>query len=63
MPVISAVLPYITAFVKVITSALNTLAKFMGLKSTNASNETAKISSNVGGLGSGLDDANKKLKN
>ena len=62
MPVISAVLPYITAFVKVITSALNTLAKFMGLKSTNASNETAKISSNVGGLGSGLDDANKKAK-
>lgn len=62
MPMISAVLPYITAFVKVITSALNTLAKFMGLKSTNASNETAKISSNVGGLGSGLDDANKKAK-
>lgn len=62
MLVISAVLPYITAFVKVITSALNTLAKFMGLKSTNASNETAKISSNVGGLGSGLDDANKKAK-
>lgn len=62
MPVISAVLPYITAFVKVITSALNTLAKFMGLKSTNASNETAKISSNVAGLGSGLDDANKKAK-
>jgi hypothetical protein len=62
MPVISAVLPYITAFVKFITSALNTLAKFMGLKSTNASNETAKISSNVGGLGSGLDDANKKAK-
>lgn len=62
MPVISAVLPYITAFVKVITSALNTLTKFMGLKSTNASNETAKISSNVGGLGTGLDDANKKAK-
>lgn len=62
MPVISALLPYITAFVKVITSALNTLAKFMGLKSTNASNETAKISSNVGALGSGLDDANKKAK-
>ena len=62
IPIVSAVLPYITAFVKVITSALNTLAKFMGLKSTNASNETAKISTNVGGLGSGLDDANKKAK-
>ena len=62
IPIVSAVLPYITAFVKVITSALNTLAKFMGLKSTNASDETAKISSNVGGLGSGLDNANKKAK-
>lgn len=62
MPIISAVLPYITAFAKVITLALNSLAKFMGLKSTNASNETSKISSNVGGLGSGLDDANKKAK-
>lgn len=62
MPIISAVLPYITAFAKVVTLALNSLAKFMGLKSTNASNETSKISSNVGGLGSGLDDANKKAK-
>ncbi len=62
MPIVSAVLPYITAFAKVITSALNTLAKFMGLKSTNASKETAKINSNVGGLGTGLDDANKKAK-
>lgn len=62
MPIISAVLPYITAFAKVVTLALNSLAKFMGLKSTNASNETSKISANVGGLGSGLDDANKKAK-
>lgn len=62
IPVMSAVLPYITAFTKVITLALNTLAKFMGLKSTNASNETAKIGSNVGDLGTGLDNANKKAK-
>lgn len=66
LPIVSAVLPYITAFTKVITTALNSLAKFMGLKSTNASDETDKISSNIGGLGTGLDDANnkaKKLKN
>lgn len=62
MPIISAVLPYITAFAKVVTLALNSLAKFMGLKSTNASNETDKISSNVGGIGTGLDNANKKAK-
>lgn len=62
LPIIQAVLPYITAFAQVITSALNSLAKFMGLKSTNASDETAKINSNIGGLGSGLDNANKKAK-
>lgn len=62
LPVIQTVLPYITAFAKVITSALNSLAKFMGLKSTSASDETSKISSNIGGLGSDLDSANKKAK-
>lgn len=62
LPMVSAVLPYITAFTKVITTALNSLAKFMGLSSTNASNETAKINSNVGGLSTGLDDANKSAK-
>ena len=62
LPIVQAVLPYITAFAKVITSALNALAKFMGLKNTSASNETSKISSNVGGLGSSLDNANKKAK-
>lgn len=62
-PIIQAVIPYVTAFTKVITYALNTLSKFLGLKSTSASNETAKINSNIGGIGSGLDDANKKAKN
>lgn len=62
-PMIQAVIPYVTAFTKVITYALNTLSKFLGLKSTSASDETAKISSNIGGIGSGLDDANKKAKN
>lgn len=62
MPVISAILPYITAFTRVITTAFNSLAKFMGLKSNNASDETEKIKSNVGGLGLGLNDADKKAK-
>lgn len=65
LPTVSAVLPYITAFAKAITTALNSLAKFMGLSNTNASNETANISSNIAGLSTDLDDANssaKKLK-
>lgn len=62
LPMVSAVLPYITAFTKVITTALNSLAKFMGLSNTNASNETSNISSNVGGLSTDLDDANKSAK-
>lgn len=64
MPVISAVLPYLTAFTKVVTQALNGLASLLGLSGGNggASEETKKISDNVGGLGSGLDDANKKAK-
>lgn len=64
MPIISAVLPYITAFAKVVTSALNTLAKFLGFKpkGSSAKNETAKIGQNIAGVGSGLDKANGKAK-
>lgn len=62
MPVLQAVIPYVTAFAKVITYALNSLAKFLGLKSTSATSETAKVSSNIGAVGSGLDDANKSAK-
>lgn len=62
LPVVQTVLPYINAFAKVITSALSSLAKFMGLKSTSASTETSKISSNIGAVGTGLDNANKKAK-
>ena len=62
MPILQAVIPYITAFAKVITYALNSLAKFLGIKSTSASSETAKVSSNIGAVGSGLDDANKSAK-
>ena len=62
MPILQAVIPYITAFAKVITYALNSLSKFLGLNSTNASSETENISSNISGVGSGLDDANDKAK-
>ena len=62
MPILQAVIPYVTAFAKVITYALNSLSKFLGLKSTSASSETANISSNIGAVGTGLDDANKSAK-
>ena len=62
MPILQAVIPYITAFAKVITYALNSLSKLLGLKSTNASDETANISSNIGAVGNGLDEANKSAK-
>lgn len=66
LPVVSAVLPYLTAFTKVVTSALNSLSKFLGLQSTSATDETSKVSANVGSIADGLDDANssaKSLKN
>ena len=62
MPIVSAVLPYLTAFAKVVTQALNGLSSFLGLSGTNASDETKKISENVGGLASGYDDATKSAK-
>lgn len=62
MPVVQAVLPYITAFAKVVTKAVNGLSKLLGIKGTGASSETEKISSNIGGLGGDFDDANKSAK-
>lgn len=66
LPVVSAVLPYITAFTKVITTAINTLAKFLGLTGKGGASGTTKevnnISSGIGDVGSGLDSANKKAK-
>lgn len=64
MPILQAVIPYITAFTKVVTYALNSLSKFLGFKSNgnNASNETEKMSSNIGDVGVGLDTADKKAK-
>jgi phage-related protein len=65
LPVVSAVLPYITAFTKVITIALNSLSKFLGLGGkggAETSDAVSDISSGVGGIGDGLDDANKSAK-
>ena len=63
MPIVSAVLPYLTAFTKIVTQALTSLAKFLGLSGDNgASDETKKVADNVGGLGGDLDDANKNAK-
>jgi hypothetical protein len=67
LPIISAVLPYITAFTKVITVALTSLSKFLGLSSGSGAtggmaNDIGDISSGIGGIGSGLDDANKSAK-
>lgn len=65
MPVISAVLPYITAFTKVVTTALNSLSKLLGLKggsSKGTANEVSKISTGLGDVNSGLDNANKTAK-
>lgn len=65
LPVVSAVLPYITAFTKVITIALNSLSKFLGLGGkggADTSDAVNNISSGVGGIGDGLDSANKSAK-
>lgn len=69
MPVLSAVLPYLTAFARVVTQALNSLkpladklAEFLGVSGTSANDETEKIADNVGGLSTDMDDANKSAK-
>lgn len=72
MPVVKAVLPWLNALARVATQAVNTIAgsvvpaleKFFGLTSSSggASAETEKISDNVGGISSGMDDANKSAK-
>ena len=63
MPVISAVLPYITAFTKVVTQALTGLASFLGLgKDESTSKETKKVADNVSGLSTDYDKATKSAK-
>ena len=70
MPAAQAVLPWINAFVKVVTQATEALAnglvpileKFFGLSVGGASEETEKVKENAGGISTGLDDANKSAK-
>ncbi|MBQ2870312.1 hypothetical protein IJE86_01280 [bacterium] len=78
LPVIKAVLPYITAFFKIVTMGLNALGKFLGItKDTSnvssgfggiadsvgdVSDGVGKVNKGLGGVGDGLDDANKKAK-
>ena len=63
IPVVSTVLPYITAFTKVVTQALTSLAAFFGLgKDESTSEETKKVADNVGGLSGDYDKATKSAK-
>lgn len=65
MPIVSAVLPYISAFARVVTQAVNGLASLLGLSgggSGGATKETEKVSENVGSISDGMDSANKSAK-
>lgn len=66
MPIVSAVLPYLTAFTKVVSQAVSGLAAFFGMTGGgDVSDDTKNISTNAGNISSGLDNANdsaKKLK-
>ena len=65
MPVISAVLPYITAFAKVVTIALNGLAKFLGISGGSTSSGLgagfSDMADSVGDVSSGIGSANKGI--
>lgn len=60
IPALRTILPYITAFVKVITSALLSLSKLLGFK--KAESDTSNVISNMNGLGTSIDNTNKKAK-
>ena len=70
MPVLQAVLPWLNAFVKVVTQAASTIAngivpvleKFFGLSVGGASEETENVSENAAGISVGLEEADKKAK-
>lgn len=53
MPVVSAVLPYLTALAKVTTLALNSLARFLGI-STGSGSGVSGMGSDIGDMSSGL---------
>ena len=67
LPVLSAVIPYITAFAKVVTTALNSLAKFLGISTggggLNAvSTDIGNMATGLGDVSSGFDEAGKNAK-
>lgn len=78
MPLISAVIPYLTAFAKVVTYALNSLAKFLGIGGGSSSSSSGagalagtlgdvsdslgSANKGVSGVNTGLKDANKNAK-
>ena len=63
LPLVKAVLPYITAFTKVVTMAITSLSKFLGLGDKDDTvNNINGINEGIGGVGDGLDDANKSAK-
>ena len=63
MPAVQTILPWLNALAKVATEALNALASLLGFTGdSGAGAETEKVKENVGGVSSGLDDANKSAK-
>lgn len=63
MPAVQTVLPWLNALAKVATQALTSLASLLGFTGdSGAGKETEKVKENVGGVSSGLDDANKSAK-
>lgn len=66
IPMISAVLPYLTAFVQIITEAASAIALFLGFELPKFDySGMESVGSSIGGIEDGLDDATssaKKLK-
>ena len=63
MPAVQTILPWLNALAKVATEALTALASLLGFTGdSGAGAETEKVKENVGGVSSGLDDANKSAK-
>ena len=60
MPMIQAVLPYLIAFTKVVTTALNGLSRFLGI-STGSSSGLGGMASDVGSISGGLGDVSNAL--
>lgn len=58
MPIVGAVLPYLNAFAKVVTTAINSLSKFLGLSSGSS---TKSMSSGISSVNTGLSGVNDNL--